>query len=349
MKILSRLVLLSVLCVWQGLATANFSVETKADLVVLDNGTGMKAVVAPEQGGELSGFSVLFNGNWYELLYRALDYSDKPGWRGKAPLLWPATGISIIEHNQEPGYELNGVHYTMPFHGFARSQPWQLIKKEQSAGHASVTLELSDNAESRRHYPFGFRLQVEYRLDDKKLSLIYRLNSDVANMQEMPFSIGNHITFKAPLIGGSKPGDVQFESDFPKRLVTGANKAFAGLIEPSPFPGLRNLSELPRRKSVSLGGSQADPRLIIHDPSGLFLQLVHRSRKTPDFPFTQFNLWADTVDGFFSPEPWVGTQNALNTGAGLTTLSPGESWQWVVDIIPGVKPRAKTNGQKDMK
>lgn len=336
MKFVPWLILLGAVCVWQEPVKAASSVETDAGLVVLQNDTGMRAVVAPDQGGELSGFSILFNGNRHELLYRAMDYSDQPGWRGKAPLLWPAAGISVVGHNQEKGYELNGVHHTMPFHGFARSQPWQLVKKEQSAGHASVTLELSDNEVSRRHYPFGFLLQVEYRLDAEKLSLIYRVSSDAANTQRMPFSIGNHITFNAPLIAGSKPGDVQFENDFPDRLVTGANKAFSGVVESSSFRGRHYLAELPRRKSVSLGGSPGVSGLTIHDPSGLWLRLAHRSSRLPEHPFIQFNLWADTVDGFFSPEPWVGTQNSLNTGAGLITLLPGERWEWIIDIIPGL-------------
>jgi len=39
-------------------------------------------------------------------------------------------------------------------------------------------------------------------------------------------------------------------------------------------------------------------------------------------------------EGFFSPEPWIGTQNSLNSGAGLVWLEPGVDWHWTIEITP---------------
>jgi galactose mutarotase-like enzyme len=265
-----------------------------------------------------------------------MDYSDRPGWRGKAPLLWPATGISLTGPGQDKTYKLGETNYPMPFHGFARHASWQVIKQSESAEMTSLTLRLADSEESRRYYPFAFELEVEYRLLKDRLSLLYRVTAGEGNSMAMPFSIGNHITFNAPLIEGSKASQLEFENTFPNQLITGSDKAFAGEIIASPFRGRRSLSELPNRKAVSLGGIEGAAELTIHDPSGLQLKMVHESSLEAAEPSIQFNLWADTNAGFFSPEPWVGTQNSLNTGFGLVTLQPGESWRWKIDILPTV-------------
>ena len=334
---------------WFGCADAEYSIETTADRVTLQNGVNIKATVVPGEGGELSGFSVLFNGEWHELIYRALDYSGTKGWRGKAQLLWPATGITLNRHDQKKTYELEGVEYPMPFHGFAKSHPWRLISHEQSTEFASVTLQLEGDAETRKYYPFDFQLQVEYRLGAGKLSLNYRVESSAGNRQDMPFSIGNHITFNAPLIAGPEPGSLLFETNLPDLLVRRADKTFSGKIEPSPYRGRHRLDEIPRRDAASLAGKPGMATLTMIDPSGLRLRLAHEASESPSLPAIQFNLWADTTDGFFSPEPWVGTQNSLNNGAGLIKLAPGESWQWRVDIIPDLKSLDEDIVQEDTK
>ena len=99
----------------------------KPEFVVLrDEKAGIEAAVAPSEGGELSGLKVRFQGRWIELLYRARDYSPTAGWRGKAPLLWPATGRNFAPGTPPDGgdevvgsYDLDGQRLRMPIHGFA--------------------------------------------------------------------------------------------------------------------------------------------------------------------------------------------------------------------------------------
>src|SRR5215813_5130851 len=104
------------------------------DLIVLrDSASGLEAAVAPAEGGELSSLRVRFRGRWVELIYRARDYSPSPGWRGKAPFLWPATGRNFAP-GMKPvsgleaigGYDWNGKQYPMPLHGFVRSAAWKV-------------------------------------------------------------------------------------------------------------------------------------------------------------------------------------------------------------------------------
>jgi galactose mutarotase-like enzyme len=314
---------------------ADFRVSESAGLLTLDNGNGIRAVVAPEHGGELTGFAVEFDGQWQELIYRAMDYSQQPGWRGKAPILWPAVGASVTPAEGKHHYELDGTVYPMPFHGFARDRAWRLIGQEEAAGHAQLTLEMTGTDLFQEKYPFGFNFRVTYCLVAEKLSLEYTVSASADNTRSMPFAIGNHITFRAPLIEGSQAGEQRFRTDLPDLLIRDANGAFAGEVVPSPYDeGWHPISKLPRRNAVSLGGRAGVAELALLDPSGLQLRLVHSASREPAEPAIRFNLWADTEDGFFSPEPWIGTQNALNTGAGIISLEPGETWTWTIDIIP---------------
>lgn len=325
-----------VLLCWIHLAAlAGPSLDSSDGFLRLENGGSIRAVISPEHGGELTGFAVNFNGEWRELLYRAQDYGERPGWRGKAPLLWPAVGVSMLPDEGKHHWELNGKVLSMPFHGFVRNQRWQVLEFGKSREIMSARLDTRDNQETRRHYPFGFVLQVEYRLESERLRLIYTVSAAHENNGPMPFSIGNHITFRAPLIPGPEPTEIRFQSDFPELLVRAESGAFSGRIERTPFQGIHELSVLPHRNAVGLGGLQGAARLTVFDPSGLQIAIEHRASSEPSLPTIRFNLWADTQAGFFSPEPWLGTQNSLNSGAGLVRLEPGDSWTWTIDIIPG--------------
>jgi galactose mutarotase-like enzyme len=321
--------------------------EPVADgFLVLEN-SRIRAVIAPEHGGELSGFAVRFDGRWHELIYRALDYSKQPGWRGKAPLLWPAVGASVRPGNRGNLYELDGIERAMPFHGFARDQVWRVVSNERVPGNSVVILEMDRAGALRDSYPFDYIMRVEYRLGDERLTLTYTIESNPDNQQAMPFSIGNHITFKAPLIDGSDAADVKFETDLPGLLVRDSNKVWSGEIIPSPFTTRHSIAELPHRSAISLGGRDGAAQIRILDPSGLELRMVHKASSEPTGPSIRFNLWVDTKAGFFSPEPWLGTQNSLNSGAGLVRLEPGQSWSWQIEIIPSVAARPGKSEAKE--
>ena len=95
----------------------------------------------------------------------------------------------------------------MPCHGFAQSLAWQEVS-------ASVpfSVELRDSSWTRARYPFGFRLRATYELAERRLTITYAVTADSANSGPMPFSIGNHMTFRLPFLKGTDPGDMLFET-----------------------------------------------------------------------------------------------------------------------------------------
>jgi galactose mutarotase-like enzyme len=328
-------------------AMAEFSVSSSDGLVTLDNGENIRAVVAPRHGGELSGFAVKIDGRWRELIYRAMDYSDHPGWVGKSPFLWPAPGVSWTQQDGRHHWVLDGVTREMPAHGFARRLQWTITEQEITDSKASVTLQMTGMENWRDHYPFDYNLEVEYRLFADRLQLIYSVAASAANTGPMPFSIGNHVTFKAPMLDIGEAGDVRFHSDYPDQMLREETGNFAGRIIPTKYPGWQPVSALPHRYAVSLGGTSGKAELLVEDPSGLWLKLSHQASSEPQDPVIRFNLWADTEEGFFSPEPWLATQNSLNTGAGLVRLEPGRNWNWQIDITPGFSAVPKTATEQE--
>ena len=322
-------------------SAADYSTTLDGGFVTLGDGKLMKAAVSPEHGGELASLEVYFDGEWRELLYRARDYSESDGWRGKAPFLWPAVGMTLDPGGIGRGFTVDGQFFPMPGHGFARDRAWRLAHHGADDGGAFVTLVLESDSGTRAHYPFDFRISVGYHIAGDRLSIEYTIQAGADNVGPMPFSIGNHVTFRAPLIEGANSGSLIFRNEFPSQLIRGDDRTFSGQVVPSPYRGEQSLSVLPVRQAVGLGGVDGPAELTVIDHSGLSLNLRHEASAEPAPPAIRFNLWADTEEGFFSPEPWLGTQNSLNNGAGLVRLDPGESWRWTIEIKPG---RAATSG-----
>lgn len=298
--------------------------------ILTDDRNGVEAYVAPEKGGELSGLRVRLGGKWAELIYRAGDYSPTDGWRGRAPLLWPAVGRNFAsgECRDRCNYNWMGRGYSIPIHGFARDLPWTIRAEGSNSNEAWLELELRESAATRLEYPFGFSVTVRYRLTARRLDLLYLVHADGGNGGLMPFSIGNHMTFRVPLVAGDlrikTPSTIEYLKD-EAGLPTGQIRA-RSLNTPA------SVSTFPPREPVSLGGYQGDPWLCLIDGTGFRVRISQHADRLPSGPLVRFNLWGDSFAGFFCTEPWVGMQNSLNTQQGLIKLRPGASWSWRVRI-----------------
>jgi galactose mutarotase-like enzyme len=306
-------------------------------IVLRDEAGGVEAAVAPEKGGELSGYKVRHGGEWIELLHRARDYSEQPGWRGKAPVLFPATGgtypraFSPAGAGAEGIWEYQGKQLRMPFHGFVQNMPWKVESRGADSRAARLRLSVGDTARTRAWYPFGFLLSVEYVVQEGGASLNYAVRAAKQNTDEMFFSIGNHITFRAPFLKGTDAADIIFDTPSTVEYVKDDRNMPTGESRPRTFRKVR-LGEIPALRAISLGGYAGDPFMTLKDPAGLTLRMSHRASAWPPSPVLQFNLYGSTKDGFFSPEPWVGLQNSFNLRKGLVMLAPGAEWTWRIQL-----------------
>lgn len=305
--------------------------ERRAGLVVLGAPGGrLTAVIDPMHGGSLVGLQL----DRRELLYRGMNFCPVDGWDGKAPVLWPATGRNYAAdpagNEAVAGWTMAGQWYPMPIHGFARTQSWHVLAKQKNA----ITLGLADNAQTRRYYPFGFRLRLTYTLQRDGLSLAHQViagNGQAA----MPFSIGNHVTFVV------HPGAIV--STTPTRRVTlDAEGRPNGTVTQSKLDRLP-ISGFPRLTAMSLAGYAPIAQAMMDLGNGVsvsFSQSVRGPR--PQAEPIRYNLWGDPAAGYFAVEPWYGRQNALAEGAGVVFLPPGRTFAWHVNMrIVTLKPQRR--------
>jgi galactose mutarotase-like enzyme len=316
---------------------------SKTPLILLvDDKAHIEAAIAPSKGGELSGLKVRHRGKWIETLYLARDYSPRESWTGKAPFLFPATGRNFppdLEARRKGGetfndgaYLLDGKRYPMPIHGFVRDIPWKVTKTESLVGGAVAKLSVSDTLATRKWYPFGFSIDVDYTLADGALSIGYRIRADKTNRSPMPFSVGNHITFVSPLVRGTDPAEMELVTPSKTELLKTSYGLPTGKSRPRSHADGIKLGEFERLAAVSLTGYEGKPYILYRDPQGLAIRMSHTASQTPKQPIILYNIWGDAQGGFFSPEPWVGLQNSLVLGKGLIRLEPGREFEWTIRI-----------------
>ncbi|MBV9182108.1 MAG: SMP-30/gluconolactonase/LRE family protein [Acidobacteria bacterium] len=308
-------------------------------VVLHDRVTGAEVAVAPTQGGELSSFKASWHGQLIELLYNARNYASPPGtFHGRAPLLWPAVGAqypvnTIPKESCGMGsYAVLGKSYPMPCHGFAKQMPWKETSRSADAHGARATVELQDSEDTRKFYPFAFRLDATYELADGHLTVNYVLKSDEANTAPMPFAIGNHLGFNIPLVKSSVGTEVRFETQNTVQMLRNAAGVLSGESKARSFDTPEALGSFDAHVALPLAGyrSQAFARLI--DPSGMVVRVTQTASTILPEPLIRFNAYGGAKQGYFCPEPWFGVQNSLNTGVGVVKLQPGDIWKWRLQI-----------------
>ena len=307
-------------------------------VILHDREAGVRAAVAPAEGGELTGLSVRHKGKWIELIYRARDYTTTSGFRGKASLLWPAVGGQYLPGSAPKGscadgeYALAGKTYPMPCHGFAKSLPWELVSSSADSSGARATVRLRDSDRTRPAYPFAFELNATYELSRGTLTIAYRLSASERNSQPMIFGIGNHIAFRVPFLEGTDPGSMTFETPSTKVMLRNAQGLISGESADRAFGTPTRLDQFSAVTALPLTGYRGDTFATLTDPQGMSLRISHKTAQWPGEPLVRFNVYGGPKQGYLSPEPWVGLQNSLNSRQGLNSLEPGRDWKWDLEV-----------------
>ncbi|MDZ4816342.1 MAG: hypothetical protein SGI71_08765 [Verrucomicrobiota bacterium] len=162
---------------------------------------GVEAWVCPELGGMVVKYAVdLGNG-----LVDVLDCREEKlrGWPDRIhfgnPILFPI--VSWVRTNGEDNvYKVNGSPFVLPQHGFARKSVWTV----ENVSDTEVTLSLGHSDATLKTFPFKFKFTLCYRLKNQALEI----SAMVHNLSDatMPFAIGFHPYFNAPLSSASSKG-----------------------------------------------------------------------------------------------------------------------------------------------
>ncbi|MFY9294987.1 MAG: aldose 1-epimerase family protein [Methylorubrum rhodinum] len=218
---------------------------------------------------------------------------DPEHWNRHAPWLFPVVGASAGGK-----VRVGGQSYPMAQHGFARDLPFTVVARTDDA----VTLRLEDDAGTRAHYPFGFRLDVTARVASRRLAF----DLVVTNPGEMPlpYALGFHPAFPWPFAGGERRAGggyaVAFEA--PERPFV-PEVGEGGLL-------VRSQRELP------LDGARLDLDPALFTEALVFLNARSRAlrfvapggrtiaMRVEDFP--HLAVWTRPTAPFLSLEAWTG-------------------------------------------
>jgi galactose mutarotase-like enzyme len=251
-----------------------------------------------------------------DAMYQELLWQAGPTWPRHAPVLFPVIG----EMN---GHTLRhaGREYPMGRHGFARDRRFAWLERTP----VRCRLVLHDDAETRKHYPWAFKLEIAYALDDDALEA----TTTVANTGRtvLPASAGMHPAFQWPLAEG---------------LAKQAHAIAFARPEPSPIRRLNGDGLLlPDSVPTPIAGDtlRLDPALfdadaiILPDPASNSLR--YGGPGTPQIEvswsgYRQLGIWSRGDSDLLCIEPWHGTADPAGfTGdfeskPGLMHIPPGE-------------------------
>ncbi len=249
-----------------------------------------------------------------------------PLWPRHAPLLFPVVGGlhgDLLRHGNET--------YPLPRHGFARDRDFSWLERTPS----HCALELRDDHDTRKAYPFAFRLVVRYALTTAGLRLDLELHNPSATA--LPASLGLHPAFRWPLAPGhSKAAHrLAFEAEESgplRRLDT------QGLLAPENHSTPISRCELALHEDLFLEDAliflQPRSRSLRYEISGgPALALAWEG-------FPHLGVWAkpDPGPSFLCIEPWAGHadpvewEGEFSHKPGVFLLAPGAMRKWTFSV-----------------
>lgn len=256
--------------------------------------------------------------------------ADPAFWGGHAPLLFPIVGSLSGDV-----LRLDGREYPLPRHGFARRSAFSPVHVEGN----EARFRLTDSPETRAVYPFGFVLEVSFRIEGMTLHIETSVFNPSAD--PLPFSFGYHPAFAWPLPGGADKAahKLLFEADEPQdvRRVSRETGLLLAQGEPTPI----NARELPLNEDLfradALIWDHLNSRSLRYGADdGTWLAIAF-----PDTP--SLGVWQVPGARYICIEPWHGHADPEDfTGdfpekPGIVLLAPRETRSFRMDV--SVQPR----------
>jgi galactose mutarotase-like enzyme len=274
------------------------------DRHVIQNGYLSAAIKA--DGAELYS---LCDATGSEMLWQA-----EPIWPRHAPVLFP-----IVGRLKDDTLRHNGRTYTLGQHGFARDHRFAWLNRSAT----SCRLVLRDDGGSRAVYPFGFRFEVGFALEDDALVNSFTIVN--TGRELLPASVGAHPGFRWPLSDEFEKAAHVLEFDQPEPApIRRLSGGLLGDPQPTPIQG----------STLAL-----DPALFEAD--ALILDQVASSSVRFTAPgaevievswegFRELGVWMRPGGDFLCIEPWHGTASPVDFDGefvdkpGLMLFPPGD-------------------------
>lgn len=274
-----------------------------------------------EDGAELK--HIVYLPKQCELLWQP----NEKIWSGQSPILFP-----IVGRLWQDRYSVGATEFSLPKHGFARKSRFEMTEATSDM----LNFTLTSNEKIKKQYPFDFRLDVSFRLQEKCLKVAYRVQN--VGEDTLYFAIGGHPGFRCQM------GDqILFEQS--ERLVT-ARMDTDGYLEN-------------RQEEISADGTiTITPESFLGD-AYMFYRLksdyvtLKKQDTSPDIRVrfgdaAYLGIWAKPGAPYVCIEPWTGINDfrgrtgQLSEKADMLSLSAGETYSFCYDIFALPKEDAKT-------
>lgn len=270
-------------------------------------------------GAELTGMKDQETGTEY------IWQKDPKFWAKSSPILFPFVGAL-----KDDRYFYEGKEYNLSLkHGFARDYEFQV--SDQGDGYLEFLF--ASNDETRKVYPFDFKLYVKYIIKDKKLRIEYKIEN--TGKKEMYFSLGAHPAFNIPVGNGMEFSDYYLEFE---KAETGEVKTFNGTLISSQkkikaFEG--------KRINLNINTFENDA-LIIENPNSKVVYLKNnKNSRGIKFGYEGFKyiaFWNKPGAEYVCLEPWNGISDFDNASgnlkekAGIEKIEKDETYHKALDI-----------------
>lgn len=239
---------------------------------------------------------------------------DAKYWGKHSPVLFPIVGT--LKNNS---YLYEGKVHALSRHGFARDNVFSI--KEQSEG--SVTFSLSSNDDTKTVYPFDFELELIYTLNQKTLTLEYRVTNKGTG--SMPFSIGAHPAFALP--GNFESYSLVFDKDEPLISTQLENDLLSNTTIQIPAKdGVLPLTYSIFENDALIFKNLQSKAITIKKGDDNIVKVSY-----PDFP--HLGIWTKQDAPFICIEPWQGYSDTPDTRGniiekeGIIILKEGNTYK----------------------
>jgi len=237
-------------------------------------------------------------------------HGDPAYWGRTSPVLFPVVGGL-----KGGAYRLDGREYAMGQHGFARDMEFQL--KSQVA--TEIWFTLSDNEETKKKYPYPFRLEIGYELTGRTVTVKWKVSGQ--GKEPIWFSIGGHPAFLCPIDPGTDQTQYRLIFDAKDRIVSSCiegglvgkeKKTYAlrdGMLSVTAdlFDEDALVIEGDQAHSVALARPDGNPYLTVTFDAPLFGVWSPPKKKAPFICIEPWYGRCDSVDfaGDFKDREWT--------------------------------------------
>ena len=235
---------------------------------------------------------------------------DPAFWTGRAPILFPVAGGL-----KDDCFEMNGVTYPMPKHGFVRKLEWKVESQEKDK--AVFLMDQKDAG-----FPFDYEFRAAFTVKGNALTVSYDIKS--LDDRAFWFGLGAHEAYATP--EGIDKYTIEFEQE--EKLD---NYVLEGNFTKHEFVCMaESTKELPldykyfavdalvfrtvKSRAVTLGSSVHNRKIRV---------------EFPDHPVLMF--WTKPGAGYICIEPWCNgpdftdAQHDASTKPGFMKLEKGQS------------------------